>query len=197
MTRIRSTKRRNRNYRDAHSRILSLWRIGTRAHRPVTEIFGACLAVIDASDVTITDRAKLHTVLWALREYSVLCHARWQLWLDGAPCTSEEISAEREAGDEGAWYRVKGRHEYDDSHDPFYEAAEPEYLSSMKQRSDVQYEVWTGRPSWHQQRAGAIGAACGVYETRNDAERYVENYKKHHPDQPCFIREIPLAKKEG
>lgn len=52
------------------------------------------------------------------------------------------------------------------------------------------FEVHTGRPSWHQQRAGHISAASGVYSTREVAERYQRNYKLHHPDDPCFIIEV-------
>lgn len=51
------------------------------------------------------------------------------------------------------------------------------------------WEVHTGRPSWHQQRAGGISAAVGVYDKKEDAEKYVEGYKKHHPNEPVFIRE--------
>jgi hypothetical protein len=191
---VRATIKRAVNFRSAHTRIVLLWREGNRSHRPEHEIFTECQAIVDSCDVTNYDRTRLSAALYALREYSVMTHARWQLYIDDAPVTSDEISRKRESGDADVWLRVKGRHEYDESHDPYYENKTPEWLHSSKRRSDVAYEVYTGRPSWHQQRAGAISAAIGVYETRNDAERYVENFRKHHPDQPCFIREVPLAK---
>jgi hypothetical protein len=39
---------------------------------------------------------------------------RWQLYVDGNPRTSEEISAMREAGDVDVWQRVTGAHIYKD-----------------------------------------------------------------------------------
>lgn len=49
------------------------------------------------------------------------------------------------------------------------------------------YEVHTGRPSWHQQKAGHISAGATIFNTRADAERYLANFKALHPDQPAFI----------
>lgn len=147
MSYVRATMKRAENFCLAHTRIVLLWREGNRAHRPEHDIFAECQAIVNSCDVTNHDRTRLSAALYALREYSVMTHARWQLYLDGKPVTSDEISAKREAGDEQVWYRVQGRHEYDNSHDPYYENKEPEYLSSTKQCSDVAYEVHTGRPS--------------------------------------------------
>lgn len=130
---IRATKRRAQNYRDAHTRILILWRDGAKIHRPHEEIFKACQVIIDNADVTNDDRRRLKQTQWAMREYSVLTHARWQLYLDGNPVTSAQISAKREAGDEDVWLRIKGRHEWDDSHDPYYDREDPHWLHTSKQ----------------------------------------------------------------
>ena len=53
-------------------------------------------------------------------------------------------------------------------------------------------KVWvvnTGRPSWHQQRAGHISAGGIVWHSKEEAEQYMSRYKQHHPDEPAFITE--------
>mgnify|MGYP001613078948 CR=1 FL=1 len=45
---------------------------------------------------------------------------KWQLYLDGEPCTSAEISAKREAGDAGVWDRVEGAHVWAHKPECFY-----------------------------------------------------------------------------
>lgn len=60
-------------------------------------------------------------------------------------------------------------------------------MSKAKRRIQTMYCVHTGRPSWHQQRAGHISSGVGCYWKKRDAMKYVRNYKKHHPDQPVFV----------
>ena len=57
----------------------------------------------------------------------------------------------------------------------------------------TEYHAHTGRPSWHQARAGHISSGVGVYSTREAAETYCANYRKHHPDSPCFVIEKKVS----
>jgi len=135
--RTRSTGRRDRAFRDTHARIVCAWRDSNAKHTPAQDTFAKCSAIVNEADVTNYDRGRLAAANWALREYSVLTHARWQLYLDDVPVTSDEISAKRAAGDEDAWLRVKGRHEYDESHDPYYSPDEPQWLHSSREHCDA------------------------------------------------------------
>jgi len=49
------------------------------------------------------------------------------------------------------------------------------------------FEAHTGRPSWHQARAGAISSGIVVFGTKDEADRYVEKYKASHPGEPAFV----------
>jgi|SRR6185503_12664767 len=49
------------------------------------------------------------------------------------------------------------------------------------------FEAHTGRPSWHQARAGAISSGIVVFGTKNEADQYVEKYKASHPGEPAFV----------
>lgn len=60
-------------------------------------------------------------------------------------------------------------------------------MSKPKRRISTQYCVQTGRPSWHQQRAGHISAGAMCFWSKKDAKKYQRNFKKRHPDEPAFI----------
>jgi hypothetical protein len=51
------------------------------------------------------------------------------------------------------------------------------------------FEAHTGRPSWHQARAGAISSGMVVFGTYAEAEQYVVKYKNAHPGEPAFVIE--------
>jgi len=49
------------------------------------------------------------------------------------------------------------------------------------------FEAHTGRPSWHQAKAGAISSGIVVFGTKDEADRYIEKYKASHPGEPAFV----------
>lgn len=51
------------------------------------------------------------------------------------------------------------------------------------------FEAHTGRPSWHQARAGAISSGIVSFGTKKEAEQYVTKYKASHPHEPAFVLE--------
>jgi len=53
-----------------------------------------------------------------------------------------------------------------------------------------EYHVHTGRPSWHQARAGHRSAGITVCTTRVSAERYRDAVLKMYPSEPAFIVEV-------
>ena len=53
------------------------------------------------------------------------------------------------------------------------------------------YHVCTGRPTWHQARAGHVCSAVTVCPTRASAEEYLVGCKQYHPDEPAWIVEKP------
>lgn len=56
--------------------------------------------------------------------------------------------------------------------------------------------VHTGRPSWHQARAGHISSGItSGFESKEEAEKYITNFKKRHPNEPAFA--VPETKPRG
>ena len=51
----------------------------------------------------------------------------------------------------------------------------------------VSFEAHTGRPSWHQAKAGAISSGIVSFGTKGEADKYVEKYKASHPGEPAFV----------
>lgn len=51
----------------------------------------------------------------------------------------------------------------------------------------VRYEAHTGKPSWHQARAGAISAGIVSFGTKAEADEYVARYKVRYPNEPAFV----------
>jgi len=49
------------------------------------------------------------------------------------------------------------------------------------------FEAHTGRPSYHQARAGAISSGIVVFGTKDEADQYVVKYKASHPGEPAFV----------
>lgn len=58
--------------------------------------------------------------------------------------------------------------------------------------ADVPYEVRAGRPSYHQQRAGADCAAVSVHGTKGEADVYAERYRAANPGEPCVV--VPVRR---
>lgn len=56
-------------------------------------------------------------------------------------------------------------------------------------------ELHTGRPSWHQQRAGHVSAGVTIFPSREEAERAWERFKQRHPDEPAFVVTRRLRRK--
>lgn len=145
--RVRSSKSRDRRFYQAKSELVTRWRAVYREHRPLHDAFTAIQDWIRSLDVTTTQRATLRDQSWALRDLAVAEHARWQLYLDGDPRTFDEIAAvaheaERAASTDGpgpaheaylgVMRRICGRHEWGDSHDPFYADEPPGLLNSSE-----------------------------------------------------------------
>lgn len=55
-------------------------------------------------------RGKLSGLIECLAESLYRADVVWQLYVDGIPRTSNEISAMRQSGDENVWARVEGAH---------------------------------------------------------------------------------------
>lgn len=53
--------------------------------------------------------------------------------------------------------------------------------------SDVRYEVHEGRPSWHQQRAGAISAGVTVQPNKAAAVAYAARVRESRPGERVFV----------
>lgn len=51
----------------------------------------------------------------------------------------------------------------------------------------VSFEAHTGRPSWHQSRAGAISAGIVSFPTKAEADQYVADHKVRYPNEPAFV----------
>lgn len=51
----------------------------------------------------------------------------------------------------------------------------------------VSFEAHTGKPSWHQARAGAISSGIVSFGTKREADEYVEKYRASHPGEPAFV----------
>lgn len=49
------------------------------------------------------------------------------------------------------------------------------------------FEAHTGKPSWHQAKAGAISSGIVVFGTYAEAEQHVVKYKNAHPGEPAFV----------
>lgn len=52
------------------------------------------------------------------------------------------------------------------------------------------FNVYTGRASWHQRRAGHTTAGITSFSSKDAAEKYAATYRKNHPDEPCYIVEV-------
>ncbi|KOV84760.1 hypothetical protein [Nocardia sp. NRRL S-836] len=48
-------------------------------------------------------------------------------------------------------------------------------------------EVHTGRPSWHQEQAGAISAGITSFDTPEQAHAYLDGFRAHHPGKTAFV----------
>lgn len=54
-------------------------------------------------------------------------------------------------------------------------------------RIATEYAVHTGRPSWHQARAGHYSSAVMLFWRKRDAQRFLRRCKRLRPDEPAFI----------
>jgi hypothetical protein len=117
--RVRWSQERWRRERYVEGQLISIFRKAMTEHTPCCEAFAACIDLIGESDLTVTQKRDLTARAWALRDWLWATEATWQLYVDGIPLTSNEISDRRAAGDENIWLRVKGRHEWRGTHEPF------------------------------------------------------------------------------
>ena len=60
------------------------------------------------------------------------------------------------------------------------------------------WEVHTGRPSWHQKRAGHLSSAItSGFDTREEAEEWLRRFQERHPGEPAFVKAPPPLKVVG
>lgn len=145
MNRVRSSKSRDARYYGAAQHLTIQWRNAFRAHTPLHVTHAAISTWINGLDITITQRTSLHDKNWALRDYAVNALSRWQLYLDGVPYTFDEIADIASAAAAAVshlgkgpaddvriavMHKICGRHEWETSHDPFYEDLPPGSLNS-------------------------------------------------------------------
>ena len=136
--RVRSSKSRDRRYYSAAQELTTKWRNAFRKHAPLQETHATISAWIRSLDITITQRTSLYDKSWALRDYAVNALSRWQLYLDGVPRTFDEIADIAKLAEDcveglgpkhdahiAIMRRICGRHEWETSHDPFYDSADP------------------------------------------------------------------------
>jgi hypothetical protein len=51
------------------------------------------------------------------------------------------------------------------------------------------WEVWQGRPSWHQQKAGhGCASITSGFPTKEEADECARKYREKHPGEPAFAR---------
>lgn len=146
---MRSSKSRDLRYYAAKQSLTIRWRDAFRKHEPLHVTHAAISTWIKNLDVTITQRTTLHDGNWALRDYAVNALSRWQLYLDGVPRTFDEIATIADAesaklahlgkgpADDARlaiMHRICGRHEWEESHDPFYEDEAPGNLRTDTKR---------------------------------------------------------------
>ncbi len=145
--RVRSSKSRDARYYSAAQSLTIRWRDAFRKHEPLHVTHTAISEWIRDLDITISQRTSLHDKNWALRDYAVNALSRWQLYLDGVPRTFDEIAsvADVAAADVAhlghgpaddariaVMRRICGRHEWEASHDPFYENDAPGLLHTQE-----------------------------------------------------------------
>ncbi len=144
--RVRSSKTRDARFYTACQTLTIKWRDVFRKHAPLSATHAEIHAWIRSLDVTIDQRRTLHDRSWALRDYAVIALSRWQLYLDGTPRTFDEIAAIATAAEstvegtgpkhdahDAVMHRICGRHEWETSHDPFYDTSEPSNLNTTKE----------------------------------------------------------------
>ena len=148
--RIRSSQSRDARYYSAAQSIAVQWRDAFRKHEPLHVTHERISTWIRSLDVTVTQRASLSDKHWAMREYAVTALSRWQLYLDGVPRTFDEIAAIAAAAETAVQHlgkgpthaahlavmrRICGRHEWENSHDPFYADEQPGNLNQSTKRT--------------------------------------------------------------
>ena len=64
-----------------------------------------------------------------------------------------------------------------------------EQTTSERPAPHEEYVVHEGRPSWHQARAGHIGAGMmSGFQTEEEAKTFEQKFKQHHPNEPTLVR---------
>jgi hypothetical protein len=108
MTRKRITKTREERLRALKTSAIWTFANAAKAGTGMHEAFEVVMQECKAADLTPTQKEELTNYTWGIRDHYHQTEPHWQLFVDGVPRTSEEISAMREAGDETVWHRVKG-----------------------------------------------------------------------------------------
>jgi len=62
-------------------------------------------------------------------------------------------------------------------------------------QTNPEWKVGTGRPSWHQARAGHRDAGLMGFSSKIQALRYMARFKRHHPHEP--MRLIPPSQRKA
>ena len=60
-------------------------------------------------------------------------------------------------------------------------------MAKARRRVQTEYCVHTGRPSWHQRRAGHFAAEAMCFWTKREAEQFRRRVLKLRPAEPAFI----------
>jgi hypothetical protein len=129
----RLTQTRLTNQRNVEENIVTLYQRAQQYGEAIELAFERATKRIEDVDLTSGQREQLRAFLWGVRAFLVRTEALWQLYVDGEPMTSTEISMRRAAGDEGIWDRVAGRHVWrSHPHLGFYTNNPPELLSSKE-----------------------------------------------------------------
>lgn len=124
MSRIRSSKSRDKRWLQFMCTITAEWSRAVREHRPHSVVFRELSERINALDVIPSYRADLSARNWAARDLVEALHAEWCLYLDGKRTTSAECFALGRTRD------LCGRFEWRGTGIPFYDDKDPQPLET-------------------------------------------------------------------
>lgn len=124
------TQRHMNRQRSLEGEILGRMRFAMDHHVPIQPITFALSDRVNETKIPQYRKDYLYAYKRALIDWLYCTQAHWQLYLDGDPLTSDEISrrADAETDRIATWKRVKGRHEWKGTNKPFYEDVPPHSL---------------------------------------------------------------------
>lgn len=122
MTRVRSSKARDKRWLDFMRTITAEWARAVREQRPHEVVFRELSDRISALDVILSYREDLRARNWAARDLVEATHAVWRLYLDGKQlASSSDCPLDR-------YSDLRGRFEWRGTDKPFYRDEEPQLL---------------------------------------------------------------------